>query len=328
MNALDEPNPNQPGDLVIFDGVCNLCEASVNFIMRHDKDGVFRFVPSQSELGGVLQRQYQIDTAGRDTVVLIRDGQVFTESDAAVRIAAGFDGWRRLLGLARNGRRLWGDLANRATGLLLLPGLWGDLANRPTLLLLPGAWAARLAQEAAVPITLTTLFLSFLKIGSVLYGSGYVLVAFLQSEFVERLGWISSGQLLDAVAIGQFTPGPVFTTATFIGYQVAGVPGAVLATVGIFLPGFVFVAITNPFIPRMRRSPWLSALLDGVVAASLGLMAAVTVELARQSIVDVPTALLLLAAAVLLIRFRVNSTWLILGGAAVGLLLSAVHRTF
>ena len=103
----------------------------------------------------------------------------------------------------------------------------------------------------------------------------------------------------------------------------AGVPGAVLATVGIFLPGFVFVAITNPFIPRMRRSPWLSALLDGVVAASLGLMAAVTVELARQSIVDVPTALLLLAAAVLLIRFRVNSTWLILGGAAVGLLLSA-----
>ncbi len=233
-----------------------------------------------------------------------------------------------LLMLARNGRRLWGDLANRATGLLLLPGLWGDLANRPTLLLLPGAWAARLAQEAAVPITLTTLFLSFLKIGSVLYGSGYVLVAFLQSEVVERLGWISSGQLLDAVAIGQFTPGPVFTTATFIGYQVAGVPGAVLATVGIFLPGFVFVAITNPFIPRMRRSPWLSALLDGVVAASLGLMAAVTVELARQSIVDVPTALLLLAAAVLLIRFRVNSTWLILGGAAVGLLLSAVHRTF
>ncbi|MBK7217630.1 MAG: thiol-disulfide oxidoreductase DCC family protein [Candidatus Promineofilum sp.] len=101
MNALDESNPNQPGDLVIFDGVCNLCEASVNFIMRHDKDGVFRFVPSQSELGGVLQRQYQIDTAGRDTVVLIRDGQVFTESDAAVRIAAGFDGGWRLLGLAR-----------------------------------------------------------------------------------------------------------------------------------------------------------------------------------------------------------------------------------
>jgi chromate transporter len=182
-------------------------------------------------------------------------------------------------------------------------------------------WAV---QAAAVPVTLTTLFLSFLKIGSVLYGSGYVLVAFLQSEFVERLGWITSSQLLDAVAIGQFTPGPVFTTATFIGYQVAGVPGALLATVGIFLPGFVFVAITNPFIPRMRRSPWLSALLDGVVAASLGLMAAVTVELARHSIVDVPTVLLLLAAAVLLIRFRVNSTWLILGGAVVVLILGWV----
>jgi len=217
-----------------------------------------------------------------------------------------------LVMLARNGRRLWRDWPNRATGLLLLPGLWGDLANRPI-------W---LAQAAAAPVTLTTLFLSFLKIGSVLYGSGYVLVAFLQSEFVERLGWITSAQLIDAIAIGQFTPGPVFTTATFIGYLVAGVPGAVLATVAIFLPGFVFVAITNPFIPRMRRSPWLSALLDGVVAASLGLMAAVTVDLARQSIVDVWTALLLVVAAVLLIRFRVNSTWLIVGGAVVGLLLA------
>jgi chromate transporter len=237
-----------------------------------------------------------------------------------------------LVMVARNGRRLWGDLANRPTMLLL--GLWSDLANRATGLLprlwsdLPnratGEWLVWATQAAAVPVTLTTLFLSFLKIGSVLYGSGYVLVAFLQSEFVERLGWITSSQLLDAVAIGQFTPGPVFTTATFIGYQVAGVPGALLATVGIFLPGFVFVAITNPFIPRMRRSPWLSALLDGVVAASLGLMAAVTVELARHSIVDVPTVLLLLAAAVLLIRFRVNSTWLILGGAVVGLILGWV----
>jgi chromate transporter len=174
----------------------------------------------------------------------------------------------------------------------------------------------------AAPVTLTTLFLTFLKIGAVLYGSGYVLVAFLQTEFVERLGWISSGQLLDAVAIGQFTPGPVFTTATFIGYLVAGAPGAVVATIAIFLPGFVFVGLTNPFIPRLRRSPWLAGLLDGIVAASLGLMAAVAVDLARAAIVDVPTALIGLAAAVLLIRFRVNSTWLILGGAAAGLVLS------
>jgi chromate transporter len=176
-------------------------------------------------------------------------------------------------------------------------------------------------------VSLTTLFLSFLKIGAVLYGSGYVLVAFLQAEFVERLGWISSAQLIDAIAIGQLTPGPVFTTATFIGYQVAGLAGAAAATVGIFLPGFVFVAITNPFIPRMRRSPWLAGLLDGIVAASLGLMAAVTVELARAAVVDVPTALIGLAAAVLLIRRRVNSTWLILGGAVLGLL-SQVQSTF
>lgn len=181
-----------------------------------------------------------------------------------------------------------------------------------------------LAQEAA-PITASTLFLTFLKIGAVLYGSGYVLVAFLQTEFVERLGWITSGQLLDAVAIGQFTPGPVFTTATFIGYLVAGVPGAVVATIGIFLPSFIFVAITNPFIPRMRRSPWLAALLDGVVAASLGLMAAVTVDLARQSIVDIATILITISAAVLLLRYRINSTWLIIGGAVVGLAVSQLR---
>lgn len=179
----------------------------------------------------------------------------------------------------------------------------------------------KLAQEI-IPVSLTTLFLTFLKIGSILYGSGYVLVAFLQTEFVERLGWISSSQLLDAVAIGQFTPGPVFTTATFIGYLVAGVPGAIVATIGIFLPGFVFVAITNPFIPRLRRSPWLAALLDGIVASSLGLMAAVTLDLARQSIVDWPTALVAALAALLLFRYKVNTTWLIIGGAVAGLAFS------
>ena len=213
--------------------------------------------------------------------------------------------------VVRNARRLWGDLPNRPT---LLLGLLGGLPNRPT-----AAWLTWAAQAAAAPVTLITLFLTFLKIGSVLYGSGYVLVAFLQTEFVERLGWLTSAQLLDAVAIGQFTPGPVFTTATFIGYQLAGVAGAVVATVGIFLPGFVFVALTNPLIPRMRQSPLLAALLDGVVAASLGLMAAVTVALGQRALVDVPTVVVALAAAVLLIRFRVNSTWLIIGGAVVGL---------
>ncbi len=164
------------------------------------------------------------------------------------------------------------------------------------------------------------MFLTFLKIGAVLYGSGYVLLAFLRNDFVERLGWLTDRQLLDAVAIGQVTPGPVFTTATFIGYIVAGAPGAALATVGIFLPSFLFVALTNPLIPRLRRSPWMGAFLDGVNVAAVGLMVAVTWELGRAAIVDWLTLALVLIAAVLLLRFKVNSTWLIAGGGAAGLL--------
>lgn len=171
-------------------------------------------------------------------------------------------------------------------------------------------------------VSLLTLFLTFLKIGGTLYGSGYVLLAFVQSDFVERLGWLTNEQLLDAVAIGQFTPGPVFTTATFIGYLVAGVPGAILATVAIFLPAFVFVYLSSPFIPRLRQSKWLSSLLDGVNVAALGLMSAVTFELGRDALVDWVTVVLAIASAVFLIRFKVNSTWLILGGALVGLLKS------
>src|SRR5918998_939014 len=176
-----------------------------------------------------------------------------------------------------------------------------------------------LLQMAPVPVSLMTLFLSFLKIGAVLYGSGYVLLAFLRNDFVERLGWLTDQQLLDAVAIGQMTPGPVFTTATFIGFLVAGVPGAVLATVGIFLPAFIFVALLHPLVPRLRRYPWTAAMLDGVNVAAVGLMAAVTWLLGRDAIVDPLTAIIAIAAAVLLIRFRVNSTWLVLAGAIVGL---------
>jgi len=176
-----------------------------------------------------------------------------------------------------------------------------------------------LLQTAPVPVSLTTLFLTFLKIGAVLYGSGYVLLAFLRNDFVERLGWLTDQQLLDAVAIGQMTPGPVFTTATFIGYLVAGVPGAVLATVGIFLPAFIFVALLHPLVPRLRRYPWTAAMLDGVNVAAMGLMAAVTWLLGRDAIVDSLTATIAIAAAVLLIRFRVNSAWLVLAGAIVGL---------
>ena len=174
----------------------------------------------------------------------------------------------------------------------------------------------------ATGFSLPVLFLTFLKIGAVLYGSGYVLLAFLRADFVTRLGWLTDRQLLDAVAIGQVTPGPVFTTATFIGYLLGGVPGALLATLGIFLPSFVFVAASNPLIPKMRASPWVGALLDGVNMASLGLMAAVTVQLAGASLVDPLTIAIALLSLFCLLRFKLNPTWLILAGAILGLLVT------
>ncbi len=163
------------------------------------------------------------------------------------------------------------------------------------------------------------LFLSFLKIGSVLYGSGYVLLAFLRSEFVTRLGWLTNQQLLDAIAVGQATPGPVFSSATFVGYLLGSWPGAVLATLGIFLPSFVFVAILFRFMPWARKSPWARSFLDGVNVASLGLMAGVTWELGRSGIVDIFTIVLAVVSLVLVFRFKVNSVWLILGGGALGI---------
>lgn len=211
--------------------------------------------------------------------------------------------------------------------LLLLGGLVVMLAqNRqrlraglklPLLVLLPGLALPAIA--AAAPVNLGVLFLTFLKIGSVLYGSGYVLLAFLRSDLVVQLGWLTDRQLIDAVAIGQVTPGPVFSTATFIGYVLAGLPGAAATTLGIFLPSFFFVAISNPLIPRLRNSPWTGGVLDGVNVASLGLMAAVTWQLGRTSLIDPFTVGLAAVSAVLLLRFKVNSTWLIAGGAAAGL---------
>jgi chromate transporter len=183
------------------------------------------------------------------------------------------------------------------------------------------AGGATLAGVASSSVSLWPLFGIFLKIGSVLFGSGYVLLAFLRADLVERLGWISERQLLDAVAVGQVTPGPVFTTATFIGYLIAGARGAVLATVGIFLPAFVFVAVSGPLIPQLRRSRIAGAALDGVNVASLALMTVVTWQLGRASIVDLPTALLGLIAGVLLWTRRVNATLLILAGGVAGVLL-------
>ncbi len=175
-----------------------------------------------------------------------------------------------------------------------------------------------------IPFSFSTLFLTFLKIGSVLYGSGYVLLAFLRNDFVLRLGWLTDQQLIDAIAIGQVTPGPLFTAATFIGYILGGTPGALLATLGIFLPSFIFVLISNPLIPRIRNSTWMSGLLDGVNASSLGLMAAVTFQLASTSLTDFPAVVITVISLFLLLRYKVNSTWLIAGGALTGYLISLI----
>jgi chromate transporter len=228
-------------------------------------------------------------------------------NEIALLFAAGL-----LVMLIANLRRL--RAASPTSLLSLLPASW----------LPPSAYVSRFTFYAVqnpppIPFNPALLFWTFLKIGSVLYGSGYVLLAFLRSDFVMRLGWLTDQQLIDAIAIGQVTPGPVFTTATFIGYVLGGPGGALLATLGIFLPSFVFVALSNPLIPRLRSSAWAGALLDGVNVASLGLMAAVTWQLGVASLIDPLTILLALAAALLLFRYKVNSTWLVVGGALAGL---------
>jgi chromate transporter len=169
-----------------------------------------------------------------------------------------------------------------------------------------------------MPVTALQLFWFFLKVGSILYGSGYVLLAFLQADLVERWQWLTANQLLDAIAIGQFTPGPVSTTATFIGYLLAGSPGALLATLGIFLPAFVLVAAINPWVPRLRRSPWAGSFLDGVNVASMGLMAVVTWKLATAALFDWVTVALALLSGMVAWRGQVNSAWLVLGGGLIG----------
>ena len=184
--------------------------------------------------------------------------------------------------------------------------------------------ATATAAAAAVSVNLLTLAMVFLKAGALLYGSGYVLLAFLRGDLVERLGWLTDAQLLDAVAIGQVTPGPLFTTATFVGYLLAGIPGAAVATVAIFAPAFVFVALSGPLADRVRDRPLTAALLDGVNAAALGLMAAVTLQLGLSSIRDPLTIGLLLASAIALWSGRVPSVGLVAIGGVVGLAASSV----
>ena len=209
--------------------------------------------------------------------------------------------------------------------LAALRSSWRRPGAPPAMSIMQGAslplGTAALGTTVATSLSSLKLFLVFLKIGSILFGSGYVLLAFLRADLVDRLHWLTEKQLIDAVAVGQLTPGPVFSTATFVGYVVGGNAGAGLATLGIFLPSFFFVAVSGPLIPRLRRSASARAFLDGVNVASLALMTAVTWDLGRAALVDVPTLLLAGASAILLLRFKINSAWLVLGGAGVGLVL-------
>ena len=241
---------------------------------------------------------------------------------AGVALAAALGGVNELLLLAAGAGA--GLLLTLGPGQGAAAGVWLAL---PTILsrALTGTTAlaaAALAAAETAPFTLTRLGLFFLKGGSILFGSGYVLLAFLRADLVERWSWLTDQQLIDAITVGQMTPGPVFTTATFIGYLLGGWGGAVLATAAIFAPGFVLVAVTQPLIPRMRASRLLGGCLDGVIAASLGLMASVTWLLGRAALVDLHTVIIAAGAAAVLLVWRPNATWLILGGAAAGWILS------
>ena len=233
-----------------------------------------------------------------------------TRIAGAIAIAAYVAGFNEimillLLGISIMLYKNWQN-DNKNQGALLLPA-FGMLAQ------------AGGATTAAVTVGWGSVFLFFLKIGSVLYGSGYVLLAFLQRDLVENYQWLTSQQLLDAVAIGQITPGPVLTTATFVGYLLAGNMGAIAGTIGIFLPAFLLVGIVNPWVSKLRQSSWASGFLDGVNAASLGLMAGVTFTLGRAALIDWVTILIAILGAIAVFRFKINSVWLVIAGGVIGL---------
>jgi chromate transporter len=223
------------------------------------------------------------------------------------------------LGAAVLALDLW---RGQAILLLLGSGIIGALLSRPrsSPAVRAGAflWLAPSAASGAALASPWAVGLFFLKIGCVLFGSGYVLLAFLQDGLVQQHHWITQRQLLDAVAVGQFTPGPVFSTATFIGFLIAGLPGAAAATIGIFLPSFFFVWATHPLVPRLRRSPWAGGFLDGVNVGAVALMAGVCVQLARGSLSGWPAWLIALLALALILRTRINSAWVILASALLG----------
>lgn len=189
-----------------------------------------------------------------------------------------------------------------------------------------GVGAAGAAATATAAATTSGVFFYFLKIGALLFGSGYVLLAVLREDLVQRLHWLTETQLLDAIAVSQATPGPFFTVATFVGYLLAGWRGAGLATVGMFVPAFTYVALTAGVLPRMRKSPNAAAFLDGVNAAAVALMAFVGFQFAREAVTSPLAVVIAAVAAVLVFRFRVNSAWVVLGGAVAGLVAKMVVR--
>jgi chromate transporter len=210
----------------------------------------------------------------------------------------------------------------RANATLLIPGMSsGRSISR--LQLLPAAIFT--TGVVAVRPSLARIGLFFLKVGAVLYGGGYVLLAFLEHGLVQQHAWLTRQQLLDAIAIGQFTPGPVLSTATFIGYLLGGVPGAAVATVGIFLPSFFYVALLAPVLFRLRRSAWIGAFLDSVNVCALALMTGVTIRLATDALRGWPSSVIAAVALVALLRWKVNSAWIVLGGGIMGLLFSAMR---
>ena len=209
-----------------------------------------------------------------------------------------------------------------AAGGLALLAVWRT--SRPAVHLCLAALPLGAGGATAATAGLGSLFLVFLKLGVVVFGSGYVLVAFLKADLVDRLHWITMPQLLDAITAGQVTPGPVFATATFLGYLLRGWSGAAVATVAIFLPSFFMAGLVGALVGRIRQSLLASAFLDGVNAAAVALMATVALTLGRATLLDGWSWALALASVALLLRFRVNATWLILGGAAIGLLLHGI----
>jgi chromate transporter len=225
------------------------------------------------------------------------------------------------IGMAARWFRTRPPLAPSVTATLSAPLVF----LKKSLLLPKFAMIAAAAMPAAKRVPLARLAWFFLKVGAVLYGGGYVLFAFVEQGLVRDTHWLTQRQVLDAIAIGQFTPGPVLSTATFIGYLLGGVWGAVVATVAIFLPSFFYVAALGPFLPRLRRSPWMAAFLDGVNACAVALMAGVSLKLAADALRGWSMCAIALIALAVLIKSKINPAWVVLGGGLAGLALSAIH---